>query len=78
MFRARRRCKILAGVLVEYVEDDFAPTTLLWAIAGNRSRIIILQLAQEGMGINIRDKYRLFCIIVAKTDGIGVNAERRI
>ncbi len=46
MFRARRKCKILAGVLAEYVEDDFAPTTQLWTIAADRSRIRILQLAR--------------------------------
>ncbi len=45
MFRARRRCKILAGVLVKYVEDDFMPTTQLWTIAADRSRTRILQLA---------------------------------
>ncbi len=33
MFRARRRCKILTGVLVEYVEDNFALSTPLWTIA---------------------------------------------
>ncbi len=46
MFGTRRRCKILAGILAEYVEDDFAPTTQLWTIATDRSRIRILQLAQ--------------------------------
>ncbi len=45
MFRARQRCKILAGVLVEYVEDDFMPTTQIRTIAADRSRIRILQLA---------------------------------
>ncbi len=45
MFIARRRCKILAGVLVEYVEDDFMPTTQLWTIAADRSRIRIFHLA---------------------------------
>ncbi len=53
MFRARRRCKILAGVLVEYVEDDFAPTTQLWTIAADRSRIIILQMALMDTLLNI-------------------------
>ncbi len=34
-----------AGELAEYVEDDFVPTTRLWTIAADRSRIEILQLA---------------------------------
>ncbi len=42
-----RRCKIPAGVLVEYVEDDFVPTTQLLTIAADRSRIRILQLAHK-------------------------------
>ncbi len=53
MFGARRRCKILAGELVEYVEDDFVPTTQLWTIAADRSRIRILQLALEKILVNI-------------------------
>ncbi len=41
-----RRCKIPAGVLAKYVEEDFVPTKQLWTIAADRSRIGILQLAR--------------------------------
>ncbi len=45
---------------VEYVEDDFVPTTQLWTIAADRSRIRILQLALRKYFIFVHENTPVF------------------